>query len=124
MASKCVLAIGLDPHCADLSAFPGITAELVAAYVDEQIARVRSLGFEIDSCLVDRGATAERVVETALREKTYDCVLFGAGLREPPDLLLLFEAILNLVHRLAPESRIAFNTSPEDTLDAVRRSLG
>lgn len=51
-------------------------------------------------------------------------MLVGVGLREPPELLLLFEAILDLVHEAAPGARIAFNSSPADTLDAVRRVLG
>jgi hypothetical protein len=47
--------------------------------------------------------------------------VIGAGLREPSEHLLLFEKILNLVHRLAPNASIAFNTSPVDTADAVER---
>jgi hypothetical protein len=43
----------------------------------------------------------------------------GCGL--PPERLLLFEKILNLVHVLAPAARICFNTTPADTAEAVRR---
>ena len=57
----------------------------------------------------------------ALRGRSFDCVVIGAGLREPTERLLLFEMILNLVHALAPEARICFNRNPADTLDAVRR---
>lgn len=120
---KKVLAIGLDPSFADLSAFPTLTPELVRAYIDQQIERIRQTGFEVDSCLIDRGQSAGKLLETALRAKRYDCVLLGAGLREPPDLLLLFENVLNIVHRLAPDSRIAFNTTPADSAEAVQRWL-
>jgi hypothetical protein len=123
MSQRSVLAIGLDPSFADLSAFPEFSAELVAAYIDEQIGRVRAMGFDVDSCLVDRGETAVQIIEDRLRAKTYECIVLGAGLREPPDLLLLFERILNIIHRLAPDSRIAFNTNPADTLEAVERCL-
>jgi hypothetical protein len=34
---------------------------------------------------------------------------------------LLFERIINLVHQRAPNSRIAFNTTPSDTAEAARR---
>lgn len=122
--TKHVLAIGVDPLFADLSAFPDFTPELIRAFIDEQIDRLRSLGCIVDSCLVDLGATAEQVVETRLRSGSYDCIVLGAGLREPPELLLLFEKILNLVHRLAPESRIAFNTTPADTAEAALRWIG
>jgi len=122
-APKKVLAIGLDPAFADLSAFPTLTPELVRFYIDQQIERIQQSGFETDSCLVDRGESAEKVVETALRAQRYDCIVLGAGLREPPDLLLLFEKILNIVHRLAPDSRIVFNTTPADSAEAVQRWL-
>jgi hypothetical protein len=58
---------------------------------------------------------------TALRSSHFDCVVIGAGLRLPPERLLLFEKILNLVHVLAPAARICFNTTPADTAEAVRR---
>ena len=122
--TKTVLAIGIDPVFADLSAFPALTPDLVRAYIDQQIEQFRSQGYAVDMCLVDTGATAEQAVEAALRAKSYDCVVLGAGLREPPELLLLFEKVLNAVHRLAPESRIAFNSNPADTADAARRWIG
>jgi hypothetical protein len=56
-----------------------------------------------------------------LRSRAFDCVVIGAGLREPPERLLLFERIINLVHTLAPQSRIAFNTTPADTAEAAQR---
>jgi hypothetical protein len=124
MTGKTVLAIGLDPHCADLGEFPEITPELVEAYIEEQIDRVRALGYDVECCLIDRGETAEQRVEDILKNKSYDCIVIGAGLREPSDLLLLFERILNVVHRLAPESHIAFNSTPADTAEAVERWLG
>jgi len=78
----------------------------------------------MDSCLIDRGETAEAVVEKALRARSYDCIVIGAGLREPAEFLLLFEKIVNLVHRLAPNSKIAFNTTPADTAEAAQRWIG
>jgi hypothetical protein len=60
-------------------------------------------------------------VESVLRSRTFDCVVIGAGLRESPERLLLFEKIINLVHMLAPQSRIAFNSTPADTAEAAQR---
>ncbi|WP_019832387.1 hypothetical protein [Sphingomonas sp. PR090111-T3T-6A] len=116
-----MLAIGLDPSFADLSAFPTLSVDLVRAYIDDQIDRLRANGLDTDSCLVDRGESAERVIEQALQSKRYDCIVIGAGLRQPPELLPLFEKVINLVHQLAPHSRIAFNSTPADTLEAVQR---
>jgi hypothetical protein len=91
MAKKSVLAIGIDPSFADFGAFPGLTAELVGSYIETQIERLRTLGFEAQSCLIDLGDTAEAVAATALRSRKFDCVVIGAGLREPPERLHLFE---------------------------------
>ena len=123
MSSKTVLAVGLDPAFADYSKLPGLTPELVAAYIEAQLDGLRALGYEVESCLVDLGETAEATVTAALRSRTFDCVVIGAGLREPPERLMLFEAIVNLVHELAPGSRITFNTSPADTAEAVQRRI-
>ena len=34
---------------------------------------------------------------------------------------MLFEKVVNLVHELAPDARICFNTTPADSVEAVRR---
>jgi hypothetical protein len=119
MSSK-VIAIGLDPSVVDYAAVPQFTPEIFRGYIEAQIKRVRSLGYDVTSCLVDLGETAEAVTAKALNSERFDCVLIGAGLRQP-DRLLLFEKILNLVHRLAPQASICFNTTPADTAEAVQR---
>jgi hypothetical protein len=118
--SKSVLAVGLDPAFADLSAFPGLTPDLVRAFIDVQLDRLRALGYAVESCLVDAGDTAEAVVARRLRGQDFGCVMIGAGLRASP-LLLLFERIINVVHEHAPRARICFNASPADTAEAVQR---
>lgn len=121
--AKAVLAVGMDPAFADLSVMPGFTPLMVRSYLETQINRIREFGYEAESCLIDKGDTAEQVVEAALRSRRYDCVVIGAGLREPKELLSLFEKVINLVHTLAPSARIAFNSSPTDTAEAVNRWL-
>ena len=121
MATATVLAIGLDPSFADFSSTPELTPELVGVYIDAEIGRVREAGFKVDLHLIAPDATAEVELEAALRARSFDCVVIGAGLREPPERLLLFERILNVVHRFAPNASIAFNTTPADTAEAVQR---
>ncbi len=118
---KRVLAIGIEPGNADYSAFPQLTPGLVRSYIEAQLLRMRDLGYEVTSCLVDLGETAEAAVTAAMRDERFDCVVIGAGLREPKERLLLFEKILNLIHRLAPDAAICFNTTPADTAEAVQR---
>jgi hypothetical protein len=119
--AKRVLAIGIEPGSADYSAFPQLTPELVRAYIETQLLRLRDLGYDVTSCLVDLGETAEAAVVAALRDERFDRVVIGAGVREPKERLLLFEKVLNLVHRLAPTAAICFNTTPADTAEAVQR---
>jgi hypothetical protein len=116
-----VLAIGIEPGNADYSAFPQITPELVRDYIEAQLLRLRDLGYEVTSCLIDLDATAEAGLTAALRDEHFDCIVIGAGLREPKERLLLFEKVLNLVHRLAPNAAICFNATPADTAEAVQR---
>ena len=81
MAKKTVLAIGIEPSLVDFSAFPGLTTELVTSYIKAQIEKLRAMGYEADSCLIDLGDTAEAVAAAALGAKHYDCVVIGANTR-------------------------------------------
>ncbi len=118
---KKVLAIGIDPAFVDFTTMPQFTPEMFRSYIDAQMERIRALGYDVTSCLVDLGDTAEEVATTALQSEEFDCVLIGAGLRQPAERLILFEKVLNLIHHLAPQASICFNTNPADSADAVRR---
>ena len=115
-----VLAVGLDPSFVDPRSMGGLDPALVRSFIESQLDRVRSLGYEVDNCLVDAGAAAERVLESHLRDAVFDCVLIGAGLRAP-EHLMLFEKLLNIAHARAPHAKICFNTAPGDSAEAVQR---
>jgi hypothetical protein len=121
MTKKTVLAIGLDPVFVDFTAIPQFTPDMFRSFIDAQLDRLRNLGFDVVSCLIDTGETAEAVATAALRSARLDCVVIGAGLRLPRERLVLFEKVINLVHTLAPNARICFNTTPADTAEAVQR---
>jgi hypothetical protein len=121
MTKKTVLAIGLDPVFVDFTAIPQFTPDMFRSFIDTQLDRLRDLSFDVVSCLIDTGETAEAVTTAVLGSASYDCVVIGAGLRLPPERLMLFEKIINLVHALAPHARICFNTTPADTAEAVQR---
>ena len=122
MAKKTVLAIGIEPTLADYTMLPGLTPELIRSYIDAQISQLRALGYDVESCLIDLGETAEQAVTTALQSRKFDCIVIGAGLRLPPPRLPLFEMVINLIHAHAPPSaKICFNTTPADTVEAVQR---
>jgi hypothetical protein len=62
-----------------------------------------------------------RRLKADLAGHVYDCVVIGAGLRLPPSRLVLFEAVVNAIHRAAPKAAIAFNTRSEDSGAAAAR---
>ena len=117
---KNVLAIGLDPAFADYSRLPNVTPELVSAYIKAQLDRVRAAGYQVTEWLVDPHKIDDVALAKDLQTQDLDCVMFGAGIREPQHLAA-FEKLLNLVHEHQPNARICFNTNPADTLEAVRR---
>ena len=121
MAKTQVLVIGLEPDFVDFSAMPGMSAEKVRAGLEADRARLAALGYDAELCLTDLGDTAADVVARKLAEKSFNCVVIGAGIRTIPTYFLLFEQLLNVVHEGAPKARICFNTKPSDTAEAVQR---
>jgi hypothetical protein len=80
-------------------------------------------GWQADLCLVRPDKSAGMALDRQLATATYDCVVIGAGVRLPPKSLLLFETLINAVHKSAPSASIAFNTRPQDTAEAAARWL-
>jgi hypothetical protein len=114
-----VLVIGLDPH-----RVPGDwDPEPVAAAIRAGLARFAEHGVGVEPCLVGLDGTDDvpTVVAQALRSRRWECVVIGGGLRigDDDDQVELFEQIVNLARRHAPQAAIAFNSTPGDTFDAA-----
>jgi len=125
-SAKSVLVIGLDPTLIDFSQpgyAPGMDATRVLAGLKSSADELTGLGYTVEMCLTDFGETAETVLQTVLKEKRFDCILIGAGVRTNPGNFLLFEKLINVVHEHAPQAKLCFNTIPSDTADAVKRWL-
>ena len=123
---KSVLLIGLDPELIDFSKpgyAPGMTAAKVNAGLQSCEDELTGLGYSVQRCATDFGETAEAVVERQLKEKRFACIMIGAGLRTVPAHFILFEKLINVVHKHAPQARICFNTLPSDTAVAIKRWL-
>ncbi|ASG22926.1 hypothetical protein [Nitrospirillum viridazoti] len=123
-----ILIVGQDPDTVDFTApgiIPGMTADKVRAGVTASKQSLEGQGYSCDNLYVQPApAVAETEVAAALSRATYDVVVIGAGIRNPPANLILLETVLNTIHRVAPHSRIAFNTRPDDTDAAAVRWLG
>jgi hypothetical protein len=121
---KRVLLVGFDPAKVDYSdpaLPPGMTAEKIHAGLKLALADMNARGWLAENCLINPDETAVPSVERRLAAERYDCVVIGAGVRLPPKRLALFEALVNAIHRAAPQTAIAFNTRPEDSGTAAAR---
>jgi hypothetical protein len=96
-------------------------AETIRAGISASQETLRQLGFELETCLLDYGATAESTFRAALAERSYDYVMIGAGVRLDPALTHLLEVLVNVTRELAPRAVIVFNTGPHTTAEAVQR---
>lgn len=114
-----VLLIGFDPR-----AIPGVDADMVEMAISMGDGRLQEAGYETDYCLVTPDDAAEAEIVAALGQEAYDCVVVGGGIRKPPDFLELFERTVNLIREHAPQAAIGFNTTGENSVEAVRRVLG
>jgi DNA-binding LacI/PurR family transcriptional regulator len=123
---KNVLVVGIDPAIIDFSKPgypPGMTAEKVFAGIKAAEDELKALGYSPQTCKHDFGETAEAVVLEHLRQRRWDCIMIGVGVRGNPSNFILFEKLINIVHEHAPQARICFNEHPSDIAKAVKRWL-
>lgn len=120
-----VLCVGLDPATMDytMPGLPaGLNADSLSRSLDAMIGAIRAQGYDADLCGVSSDAGPARdTLERALGAKRYDVVSIGAGVRLLAAHTVLFEALVNTVREAAPGPKLCFNSSPTDTLDAIRR---
>ena len=99
-----ILLVGLQPEVVDYSdpaLPPGMDAKKIRAGIEQGLKKITGRGWQADTCLIQADATAGPAVERLLVATTYDCVVIGAGVRLPPKNLLLFETIVNTIHKVA-----------------------
>ena len=121
-----VLLIGIEPEAvnvADPDLPPGTTAGKIAAGIETTLADMKARGWDAAFCAILPDDSAEATIAASLAE-AWDCIVIGGGIRIPASGLALFERVVNAVRRGAPDTPIAFNTSPANTADAAARWLG
>lgn len=122
-STKRVLLVGIDPDLVDYSKLPELNAQLLSATLEREKARLSALGCSARWCFIDTGPTAQRKVVEVLQAARFDVISIGAGVRLPPENMLLFERVVNAVHHHAPDARICFSKTANDTAEAVQRWL-
>jgi hypothetical protein len=116
-----VLVIGLDPY-----RVPGPwDPKPVANAIEIGMTALADRGFYAEACLLglDGSDDIEARVTVALQARSWDCVVVGGGIRTPEEQLELFESVINLIRRHAPQAAIVFNHTPDDLADAAARGL-
>jgi hypothetical protein len=117
-----VLSIGLHPSAIDYGRYPGLDEATMTARVDAGDAALRAAGFDFVPCRVPATPDdAEAVVRDCARSRPFGVVMIGAGVRMAPEHTELFERLVNVINEVAPGISFCFNTSPESTIEALRR---
>jgi hypothetical protein len=109
--------IGYDPYRMTGHWDPEPVADGIAAGV-QQFAD-HGVGVEVCLFATDGSEDIPAVITTALSSRTWECVVVGSGVRRAEGDL--FEQVINLVRRHAPDAAIAFNSRPEDIYHAAAR---
>lgn len=117
-----VLSVGLHPSAVDYSRYPQLTEEVLTARIAAGENALREAGFDLVACQLPADPDA---AEAALRERiagrSFRAAMIGAGVRMAGEHTLLFERLINTLTDEVPGIRFCFNTSPETTIDALRR---
>ncbi|MEU6548867.1 hypothetical protein ABZ915_01065 [Streptomyces sp. NPDC046915] len=113
-----VLVVGYDPL-----AIPGVDGAALRTALDTELARFGEHGIDAAMTLLVLDESAESTLIASLTERPWDVIVIGGGIRKTEQLLPLFEQIVNLVRRHAPQAAIAFNTSGGDSVEAAQRWL-
>ena len=116
-----VLVIGLDPY----RVLGPWDPKPVADAIQIGMTALADGGFHPEACLVglDGNDDIPARLAVVLRTRPWDCVIVGGGIRDPEAPLELFESVINLICRHAPQAAIAFNHTPYDLAEAAARSL-
>ncbi|MFD9032710.1 hypothetical protein ACFVZW_16400 [Streptomyces sp. NPDC059567] len=125
MENTKTLSIGLHPRSLDYSTLPdGFDEASLTARIAAGNAALREAGFDVVTCLVDPSPDdAEAAVRGLLKDEDFGLAMIGGGVRMMPEHTLLFERLVNVLIEAVPGIRLCFNTSPETTVDALRRWL-
>lgn len=117
------LFVGIAPQAFEPGDLPdGLTPEILAARIEAGQSALEEAGIDAEHCMIGKDPDeAEAMLREAFGRETFPLAMIGAGIRALVEHTLLFERIVNVLIELNPSIRLCFNTSPEDTINAIRR---
>lgn len=123
---KKVLIVGETPENMDFSdpAIPkGLTPDKIREGLEASLNELREEGHIAQLVYLDTKETAPDQMTQALGWNVFDVIVIGAGLRIVPKQTEMFEVVMNIIRVVAPQARLAFNLSPDDSAHAAERQL-
>ena len=117
-----VLFVGQKPETVDFSdpaLPPDFNAEKINAGIAIAVAKIGERGWQGDTCMITPDEAGRAMLEKALEQAAYDCVVIGGGLRIPPKSLTLFEMVVNAVHT-QHRARKSHSTCAQRTLPKLQ----
>lgn len=121
--SKKILLIGVSSDSVDYKKWPALSKEKLDDGLQVAFNKLTRQGHKVQWCLVDNAHTAMEEVRLRLLDRHQDIIVIGAGIRNDPNYLSVFEGIINLIKEASNDSKVAFNTSPFDIVESVDRHL-
>lgn len=115
--------IGLPSNHESIKRFnPNLDPDTLRAKLDQTEANCRAAGYDYVNFLPEPEEAIARLSKE-LELEHWDGVIFGWGIRGNPEMTVLFEELVDCVRTMSPGTKIMFNTSPDSTLDAAKRSF-
>lgn len=121
-----ILVIGYAPDAVDFTdpaVPPGLDEQLVAEGIARDIQLMHDRGWEAEHLPIRVGESLRGDILDRLASNTFDCIVIGAGVRMTTKHVAEFEQVIDAVRDGAPQTPIAFNSSPDSSGEAAARWL-
>ena len=120
------LVIGYAPDAVDFTdplMPPGLDAARVAEGIKRDVQPMHDRGWEAEHLPIRSDGSLRDDILDRLADKTFDCIVIGAGVRKTTKHVPDFEQVIDAVRHGAPRTPIAFNASPDSSGDTAARWL-
>src|SRR5687767_7206329 len=119
-----ILMIGIQARALDYSKLPPGLDEATTERIEAGFGATVAAGFDAVSCLIGTSPDeAEAEIRAAFGRDRFGLVMIGGGIRMVPEYTELFERVINACNAESPGITFCFNSSPETSLDALRRHV-
>ena len=121
-----VLVIGYAPDAVDFTD-PALPPEMdetkVADGIQADLKKMHDRGWKAEHLPIRPDGTLGSEITKRLRDLTFDCIVIGAGVRMTTKNVWAFEQTIDAVRHAAPQTPLAFNSSPDSSGEAASRWL-